>query len=255
MSENRTALTVLVVATALIALLWVTAISPKRAEHAAVRDDLAGQQQRLEVARVQVVQERAARERFPALRAELRRLDVAVPAGGEISTLLRSLQRGADRRGVTLRIALLQDAAAASVPAPSPTPVSAPGGNGSPASKPPGATPPTAAPPAGTGGTATPATDSASLAALSTPGAVAGPAGVAALPFRFTFTGRYTQLLDVLAAVRRAVSPRGERVAVRGRLMTIDGLSLTRPDRGSPVTRATVNATAYVAAPVTAGGS
>jgi hypothetical protein len=80
-----------------------------------------------------------------------------------------------------------------------------------------------------------------------TPGAVAGPGGLSALPFTFEYTGKYFDLIDVLATVRRSVRLEGERVRVRGRLLTIDGLTFKRLDPATPLTKAVVNATAYIA--------
>ena len=99
-----------------------------------------------------------------------------------------------------------------------------------------------------------------------TPGATIGPDGLSALPFTFEFTGRYFDLRDILQTVRRSVSVRSGDVKVSGRLLTIDGVSFTRTDPASPLTKAIVNATAYIApdgaatpqppaAAATAGGS
>jgi Tfp pilus assembly protein PilO len=92
-----------------------------------------------------------------------------------------------------------------------------------------------AVPAAGTTGTAT------------APGATVGPDGLSALPFTFEFSGRYFDLRDILATVRRSVRVRSGDVRVSGRLLTIDGVSFTRSDASSPLTKAVVNATAYIA--------
>ncbi len=91
------------------------------------------------------------------------------------------------------------------------------------------------------------ATGAATRAAPVTPGASIGPDGLAALPFTFEFTGEYFDLRDILATVRRAVSVRGDKIKVGGRLLTIDGLAFTRTDPTSSRTKATLNATAYIA--------
>jgi hypothetical protein len=84
-------------------------------------------------------------------------------------------------------------------------------------------------------------------AAPAPPGATVGPDGLAALPFTFEFTGEYFALRDILATVRRSVSVRKNKIKVGGRLLTIDGLSFTRTDPSSTRTKATLNATAYIA--------
>jgi hypothetical protein len=92
-----------------------------------------------------------------------------------------------------------------------------------------------------------PGAASTSTAAPATPGATAGPGGLSALPFTFEYTGKYFDLLDILAAVRRSVSVKSGDLAIDGRLLTIDGLSFNRPAAASPLTKATINATAYIA--------
>jgi Tfp pilus assembly protein PilO len=80
-----------------------------------------------------------------------------------------------------------------------------------------------------------------------TPGATVGPDGLATLPFTFEFTGDYFDLRDILKTVRRSVSVHKNTIKVGGRLLTIDGLTFTRPDATSTQTKATLNATAYIA--------
>jgi hypothetical protein len=72
------------------------------------------------------------------------------------------------------------------------------------------------------------------------------------LPFTFSYTGKYFDLLSILRAARKAVSIKSGDLQIHGRLLTIDGLSFARPDQGSPLTKATINATAYIAGPAPA---
>lgn len=97
------------------------------------------------------------------------------------------------------------------------------------------------------GAAAPAAADAATGAGPVTPGASVGPDGLAALPFTFEFTGKYFDLRDILAAVRRSVSVKKDKIKVDGRLLTIDGLSFTRLGPASSRTKATLNATAYIA--------
>jgi len=87
----------------------------------------------------------------------------------------------------------------------------------------------------------------ASATAPVIPGATVGPDGLSALPFTFEFTGRYFDLRDILQTIRRSVRVHSGDVKVSGRLLTIDGVSFTRDDPDSPLTKAVVNATAYIA--------
>lgn len=88
----------------------------------------------------------------------------------------------------------------------------------------------------------------AAAPAPKTPGAVAGPDGLSALPFTFEYTGKYFDLLEILATARRSVRVKGDRIiTIKGRLLTIDGLSFTRADGRTSLKKAVVNGTAYFA--------
>jgi hypothetical protein len=79
------------------------------------------------------------------------------------------------------------------------------------------------------------------------PGAMAGSDGMSALPFTFSYTGRYFDLLKVLRAAREAVTVRSGNLSIDGRLLTIDGLSFERASGESTLTKVVLNATAYIA--------
>ncbi|MDX6718267.1 MAG: hypothetical protein QOJ63_521 [Solirubrobacteraceae bacterium] len=80
-----------------------------------------------------------------------------------------------------------------------------------------------------------------------TPGATIGPGGLATLPFSFTYSGEYFDLVHVLAAARRAVVVKSGDLTIDGRLVTIDGVSFRRADADSPRIKASVSGTAYIA--------
>ena len=200
-TQNRMIVGTLIAGIAAVALLWFIAIAPKRSEHASVQENVTVQEGRLAAARAQLAGNRAAREQFPALMAELKRLDRAVPSRGEIANLLRELQRRARLSASDLRLAQLKTGAAADTGR---RPV--------------------------------------------TPGATAGPGGLATLPFTFEYDGRYFDLLRILREVRTSVTVRSTGdLAIDGRLLTIDGLTFKRQDAGATRTKAVVNATAYIA--------
>jgi Tfp pilus assembly protein PilO len=183
-------------AAALLAALWLMALSPKRAESAAVKTNVAAQEQRLAVAKTELASSLAARKQFPGMLAELRRLDKAVPARGAIPDLLRQLQKRANGRDTVLRLAELK---------------------------------------AGSG---------------LTPGAAPPAGGLAALPFKFTYSGKYFDLVSVLKAARKAVTVKSKSgdLEIDGRLVTIEGISFAREKADSSVISASVSGTAYIAA-------
>jgi len=78
------------------------------------------------------------------------------------------------------------------------------------------------------------------------PGAVVGAAGFPTMPFDFAFTGSFFKLQDFLTRLDRFTEVRGQEITVRGRLLTVDGFSLTPSAKGFPNMLASVRATAYL---------
>jgi Tfp pilus assembly protein PilO len=111
--HNRMIVGIVLAGVAIIAVLWIVAIGPTRADRGGVTANVAAQQQRVDDARKQVAEYRAARKQFPGMLSELKRLDVAVPSRGAIAQLLRQLQRKARARDSSLQLAALKTAAAA----------------------------------------------------------------------------------------------------------------------------------------------
>jgi Tfp pilus assembly protein PilO len=197
--HQRMMIGTVLVGLALLAALWVLALSPKRTESATVRTNVATQEQRLTAAQLELAGYEKSRDQYPGLLAELRTLDEAVPARAAIPDLLRQLQRRARVRSSELQIAALK----------------------------PGATSPSSA---------------------IAPGATAAAGGLAALPFTFTYAGKYFDLVHVLAAARKAVTVKSGDLAIDGRLVTIEGVSFAREDPTAPIIKASVSGTAYIAA-------
>jgi Tfp pilus assembly protein PilO len=186
---------------ALLAALWLMALSPKRSESAEVKTNVAAQEERLATAQTKLASYQTAKKQFPGMKAELKRLDKAVPARGAIPDLLRQLQKRAKGRDSELRLAALKP------------------------------------------GTATPGSGL-------TPGAQPLAGGLAALPFTFTYAGKYFDLVGVLKAARKAVTFKSKSgdLEIDGRLVTIEGVSFAREKPDSPVIKASVSGTAYIAA-------
>jgi hypothetical protein len=206
MMPTRSLIAVVIASVALLGTLWVVAIAPKRSDREDVHGRVAAQQKLLRSAQAEVAAYTASRQQFRGLLSQLRRLDRAVPARGDVPSLLRQLQHRAEARGSDLSLVALKDGAQPAAGAPSTAP------------------------------------------APTTPGAVAGPGGLSALPFTFEYTGKYFDLLAILATARQAVRVKGDRVIwIKGRLLTIDGLSFKRADAETTLTKAVVNGTAYFA--------
>lgn len=110
-NDTRTIAIVVLAGIAILAALWMLAISPKREERSQVKANVAAQEARLQTAQTQLASFEAAKKQFPAKLAELKRLDKAVPARGAVSSLLRQLQRRAKVRNSNLRLVALKSAA------------------------------------------------------------------------------------------------------------------------------------------------
>lgn len=200
--HQRMILATVIAGAALLAALWLLALSPKRTESAEVKSNVAAQEQRLAAAKTELASYETAKKQYPGMLAELRRLDKAVPARGAIPDLLRQLQKRAKGRDSELRLAALKPA-----------------------------------------GTSTPGSGL-------TPGASPIAGGLAALPFNFTYAGKYFDLVSVLKAARKAVTVKSKSgdLEIDGRLVTIEGVSFARESPESPIIKASVSGTAYIAA-------
>jgi Tfp pilus assembly protein PilO len=81
------------------------------------------------------------------------------------------------------------------------------------------------------------------------PAGAAAPAGggIQPAPFSFKFEGTFFSLQKLLSEVDRFSRVKGTRVSVDGRLLTIDGVTLTPGRQGLPKIQGLVTAKAYVA--------
>jgi Tfp pilus assembly protein PilO len=89
------------------------------------------------------------------------------------------------------------------------------------------------------------------------PGAI-NVGAFSALPFTFSFSGQFSTLGGFLARLESFVSVKGDEIAVNGRLLRIENLSLAPGDKGWPSLVARVGASSYIvpqAAPLTADAS
>jgi len=85
----------------------------------------------------------------------------------------------------------------------------------------------------------------ATAATSVTPGAV-NLGSFSAMPFNFSFTGRYTNLQSFISRLERFVTVDGEKIDVNGRLLRVDGLSLHAASDGWPGLQADIAASSYL---------
>jgi Tfp pilus assembly protein PilO len=247
-SATRPIVGMLVVAAAAIAF-WTLLLSPKRDEAAKLAERVEAVTTTVESARGQLAQATVARRSFPTAYHQLVELGQAVPASDETPSLLIELETIAAASGVEFDDIQLEgegEAVPEAVAAPAPTTEATPGTS-----------------------TATPAAETippteieASLLPL---GASIGSAGLAIMPYSLNLKGNFFQIAHFIGAIDSLVRS-GSAMKVDGRLMTINGFSLsagtgTEEGGGSgtaPELQADFSVTTYLTPPgqgVTAGAT
>jgi hypothetical protein len=226
-ARDRTVLLV-VAALAVLAGFWFALLGPKRKDGSAVADQVATARQQLDQARAALVNAEGARKRYAADYATVARLGKAVPVEDDVPSLVYQLETAANRNKIDFRsIKLKAIGTAAASPTPAPSAVAS--ANGSSTTEP--------APSA-------PATSAA--AAILPPGATVGPAGFPTMPFQFSFDGGFFDMQRFLRSIEGFTTAEGKAISVRGRLLTVDGFTLSASRKGFPWVKANVRVTAYL---------
>jgi type II secretory pathway pseudopilin PulG len=223
-TRDRTLLMVVAVLAG-IAAFWFLAISPKRKEASDLGAQITSAQQTLASAQAAAASAQAAHDRYDRDYATVARLGKAVPETDDVPALVYQLESTAHDTGVDFRRISLTPAPAGSAPTQAQAVATAAGSSTTP----------------GTTGTA-----SAAASALP-PGAAIGSAGFPTMPFAFDFQGSFfgmQKFLDRLSALTKIRS--NDSISVKGRLLTVDGVSIKASAKGFPNVLATVTATAYL---------
>jgi Tfp pilus assembly protein PilO len=204
---------VLVVALAVAALAgsWFLVIQPKRSQASKLGDQVKSAQSQLASIQSEVAAGQAARRAYAGSYTSLVRLGEAVPADDNVPSLIVQIQGAASAAKVDFRTLVL-----------SPSTSTAP-------------TPPPSSPSATQSATAT-----------LPPGATVGPAGFPIEPFNFTFRGNFFHLANFVGRLQRFVVATNKQVAVSGRLMTLNAITLGPSPSGFPSIDAQVSATTYL---------
>jgi Tfp pilus assembly protein PilO len=250
----RPIVAILVVAAAAIAF-WTLALGPKREESDKLDSQVKQLSTSVEAARSELAQATGARRTFPTAYRQLVELGQAVPATDETPSLLIELQALAAHSGVSFESIQLEgegegEAAVESIgEAPSTTTPEAGGSTGIPAAE------------------VVPATEvEASLMPL---GASIGGAGLAVMPYALTFRGSFFGIAKFIGDVDGLVKSGKAAMAVGGRLVTINGFSLSTGSTeggaggggeagGQTELQASFNVTTYLTPPgqgITAGAT
>jgi hypothetical protein len=218
----------------LIAAFWFFALGPKRQEASKLSDEVASLQATVQQTEGEADAGEQAQKDFPSNYRRLVALGKAVPADADTPSLLRQVQGLSERSNVAFRSISLEQGATAAAPPPAP------------------AAPTDTATTDGSTDTAT--TDAAATAApaseasaASLPiGATVGPAGLPVMPYTLQFDGGFFDIADFFGQLDGMVHANDKKVAVTGRLLTIDGFELKAGPKGFPDLTALVSATSYV---------
>jgi Tfp pilus assembly protein PilO len=236
-STNRAIVAMLAIAVLAIAF-WMLLLSPKREEASKLDVKVEQLESSLAQHRVEVEQALEAREAFPVTYQQLVVLGKAVPGDDDTASLLVQLNRIANRADVTFRTLNLEAEGGGEAAAPAPVP----------------------APEASAGTPTSGATSPTEVAASTVPlGASIGPAGLGVMPYTLTFDGEFFEIADFINGLDSLVRTENAKVAVNGRLFTINSFSLTpAQNKGFPALEATFSVTTYLTPPtegVTAGAT
>ncbi|MBV9943469.1 MAG: hypothetical protein JO262_15195, partial [Solirubrobacterales bacterium] len=196
---------------------WLMIIQPKRQQASKLGAQVAAEQAQLASAQSQVAQGEAARRQFASDYTELVRLGEAVPEDDNVPSLIYQLQGAAGSAHVDFRS--LQVTAPSATPTPSTT---------------------------SSNSKSSPSSSQSSSSSQLPPGVAVGPAGLPAEAFNFGFRGNFFRLADFFNRLQRFVQLSRSGIAISGRLMSVNGFSLSAGPGGFPQIQANVNATTYL---------
>lgn len=223
---------------ALMGAFWLLALAPKRSDLHKLDNDVQKSEQSYQAARDDAQRLADARLQFPSAYASLVRLGKAVPTSSDVPSLVVQLDQAASSAGVDFRKISLNTTQVGTAPTPAPAATTTP-----PASSSSSGSGTTGA--QGSTSTSTPVANALTAATLPI-GATMGPAGLPTLRFNFSFQGSFFKMADLIHNIRKLVARRNRNLIVSGRLLTIDGISLSEGDFGFPKVKASIAATAYL---------
>lgn len=214
---------------------WVGVIAPKRSDAAALQGRIAAAQMRLDAATATATTADHARDGYRADYATLAKFGKAVPDDDDVASLVYQLESIARRNKIDFRAVKLTAVGAAATQPTAPTAPAAPAAADAGAKAGAGSTGPTGTQPA-----------APAVVSQAPPGTVVGTAGLMTVPFTFTFDGGYLAMRRFLKAIDGLATSKQGDIRVNGRLLTVDGFSLTPGLGGLPKLKAVVSATAYL---------
>jgi Tfp pilus assembly protein PilO len=248
---------VAVLVAAALAGVWFVGLSPKRKEAADLQTQIDAANQQLADAQQKAAAAQQAKSRYDKDYAAVAMLGKAVPKNDALPSLLYQLQTTAHDARIdfrSLKVAASGGQGPAATPSTPANTASAANANGTGTSS--GSSSTSSSGSSSTSGgsssstpTPTPAPATQAAAATLPPGATVGSAGFPTMPFSFVFNGSYFDMEDFFRDVQRFVRVNGDKIDVRGRLLSIDSFSLVAGPNGFPSVKSSINATAYLMSP------
>lgn len=241
--RDRTVVMVLALL-AVVGLVWFAIVGPRHKQYSSASTELTAAQDQLATAEQSLKSGQAAKKSYDSDYSQVAQLGKAVPVDDEVPSLVYQLNSAADDNKIDFRsIKLSSSAGAASTPAPAPAATPAPSGTATTSTTATTAT--TATTPAAPAATAAaPATNTA--VATLPPGASIGEAGFPTMPFDFVFDGSFFDMSSFLRQLDEFTDVNKNSLEVRGRLLTINGISISSSRKGFPKISASVSATAFL---------
>jgi Tfp pilus assembly protein PilO len=199
---------------------WILLLSPKREEASKLDAQVTQLEGSLAQHQGEIASAEEARGEFPTDYQHLVVLGKAVPSDDETASLLVQINHIASDAGVRFQTLSLEATESESE----------------------------ASPVAAAGGEPVSATEAA--ASLIPLGAGVGPAGLAVMPYKLAFTGNFFTIADFIKGLDSLVKTTNEGVGVDGRLITVNGFSLTEDSEAKfPNLQATFSVTTYLTPP------
>jgi Tfp pilus assembly protein PilO len=205
---------------ALATAFWILALSPKREEASKLDVQVKQLEGSLAQHESEIASSEEARKEFPVDYQHLVVLGKAVPSEDETASLLVQLNHVSDKAHVRFQTLTLEasgsESESGSLASASGEPVSA--------------------------------TEAA--ASLLPLGTSVGPAGLAVMPYQLTFTGDFFKIADFIKGLDSLVKTTNEKVGVDGRLITVNGFSLSEDSEAKfPALQASFSVTTYLTPP------
>jgi Tfp pilus assembly protein PilO len=227
-----------VIMAVVLGFFYLKVLSPKREKASALKKDISTLQAQVDQQKQATLFAQDARQHFPTLYGRLVVMGKAVPADSDSASLLVQLNSIANRTNVKFNELQLSagtgttgtEASSAASAASATTGTSGTGttSTGTTSTTSTTSTTPSATP---TSATTTPTAATEATAANLPLGAAVGPAGLPTMPYDLKFSGSYFDVANFLAGVDGLVHVRGsDQVRADGRLLTVNGFSLTLPD-------------------------